>query len=355
VMGTPYYMAPEQCEGKATIDHRADLYSLGVILFEMLTGRVPFGGDGYGEIIVKHITVPPPSARSINPQLTAAHEAILMRSLAKNRDDRFASMADFRTAMLDPTRYLATAPPPPARKTAATTAPDRGAVPLHADDQVSGQVVFGANGSEPQPDHPASPPSTFRHGIGQLVDEEPVVLRKSRRGLVIATVTAALAAGAGGVYFYNGSRTETADHSTVTPPPIPTVVPTPPSPPPAPARTAIRFSSSPPGASVSRKDTGEVLGTTPFEASVPSGKTAIEFVFQKPGHDETAMTLVPEGPSAVLAVKLPSTHVAAPEPERSVMKTPAAKPVRPHASAGKPKKPAKMINDEDAVLEPSFK
>ena len=59
VMGTPYYMAPEQCEGKAELDHRIDLYALGVILFEMLTGRVPFAGDGYGEIIVKHITQTP--------------------------------------------------------------------------------------------------------------------------------------------------------------------------------------------------------------------------------------------------------------------------------------------------------
>ena len=60
-------MSPEQCEGKIEIDHRADIYSLGVLLFEMLTGKVPFGGDGYGEIIVKHVTMPPPSVRSIVP------------------------------------------------------------------------------------------------------------------------------------------------------------------------------------------------------------------------------------------------------------------------------------------------
>ena len=69
VMGTPYYMSPEQCEGKIEIDHRADIYSLGVMLFEMLTGKVPFGGEGYGEIIVKHVTMPPPSARSVVPEL----------------------------------------------------------------------------------------------------------------------------------------------------------------------------------------------------------------------------------------------------------------------------------------------
>src|SRR4051812_6742258 len=197
VMGTPYYMAPEQCEGKATIDHRADLYSLGVILFEMLTGRVPFGGEGYGEIIVKHITVPPPSARSLNPQLTAAHEAILQRSLAKSRDDRFASMVEFRTAMLDPVRYLASAPALPSRATSAVTAVEKqGAVPTAADDEVSGQVVFGAPDAAPEPAGPQ--PSTFGHGIGQVVDEPPVVLKKSRTGLVLAALAAAVAAGGGG-------------------------------------------------------------------------------------------------------------------------------------------------------------
>src|SRR5882724_7155713 len=113
VMGTPYYMAPEQCEGKTEIDHRADIYSLGVLMFEMLTGKVPFGGDGYGEIIVKHITMPPPSVRSLVPELSAAHEAILLRALATRREDRFSTMQDLRAALLDPERYLAHAPPLP--------------------------------------------------------------------------------------------------------------------------------------------------------------------------------------------------------------------------------------------------
>src|SRR5688572_29046023 len=72
VMGTPYYMSPEQCEGKAGVDYRADIYSLGVIVFEMMTGRVPFGGEGYGEIIVKHLTLPAPVPSSFNPAITPA-------------------------------------------------------------------------------------------------------------------------------------------------------------------------------------------------------------------------------------------------------------------------------------------
>ena len=350
VMGTPYYMSPEQCEGKASIDNRADLYSLGVILFEMLTGRVPFGGDGYGEIIVKHITVPAPAARSINPQLTAAHEAILQRSLAKAREDRFATMADFRAAMLDPVRYLAAAPPMPSRMTSANTAVEKqGAIPTAAEDEVSGQVVFGAAvpGERPGPQ-----PSTFR-GVGQLGDEPPLVLKKSRKGLVLTAVAAAVIAGAGGVYFYNASQHGPDQAPTVnTPPTPPPVQPPVVTPPPAPAKTAIKFGSSPPGATVARKDNGEVLGTTPFDATLPSGKDPIEFTFHKPGFEDSSMSLIPEGPSAHLAVKLIEQRPATPvEPLVKAQPKP-----RPHTAPRPPKqRPPRPVNDEDAVLEPSFR
>jgi serine/threonine protein kinase len=360
VMGTPYYMAPEQCEGKSAIDQRADLYSLGVILFEMMTGRVPFGGDGYGEIIVKHITMAPPSARAINPQLTAAHEAILMRALAKSREDRFAGMDDFRTAMLDPTHYLAVAPPLP--RSTAVTSVEKGAVAMVADAQVSGQVVFGAEPgapvSAPQPERSRPQPSTFGHGVGQL--EEPLLTlpKKSRKGLVMATVAAALAAAAGGVYFYNGGHPATTEPTTaVTNPPEKPITP-PVTPPPAPAMTTIRFDSTPPGATVSRKDTGQILGSTPFEASVPSGKTALQFVFSKSGHDDALFPLVPEGPSATLAVHLTEQRPAPPPVDPTPTKAASSKPSRSHATSSasnKTRRPTRQPTDEDAVMEPSFK
>ncbi len=110
VMGTPYYMSPEQCEGKIEIDHRADIYSLGVLLFEMLTGKVPFGGDGYGEIIVKHVTMPPPSVRSINDDLPEELDLILFarwRRIAISASRRCTS-SKRRCAIRD--RYATSAP-----------------------------------------------------------------------------------------------------------------------------------------------------------------------------------------------------------------------------------------------------
>ena len=94
VMGTPYYMSPEQCRGAGQVDARADLYALGCILFEALCGRVPFLGAGAGEIIGAHLHVAPPRPRALVPQLDPAIEALVLRLLAKDPDDRPASADD---------------------------------------------------------------------------------------------------------------------------------------------------------------------------------------------------------------------------------------------------------------------
>ncbi|MBL8620131.1 MAG: serine/threonine protein kinase [Myxococcales bacterium] len=99
IMGTPHYMSPEQCEGSRAVDHRADLYSLGCMLFQMISGRLPFEGDGVGGIIGMHLYVAPPALRTLAPDAPAAVEALVARLLAKDPAARPAS-ADELAAQL---------------------------------------------------------------------------------------------------------------------------------------------------------------------------------------------------------------------------------------------------------------
>jgi serine/threonine protein kinase/uncharacterized membrane protein len=89
-MGTPAYMSPEQCLGLEP-DRRSDIYSLGVVLFELTTGRVPFEVKSLTEAIRCHTQEPPPPPRAINPTLPVEVENIVLRALAKRQEDRFAS------------------------------------------------------------------------------------------------------------------------------------------------------------------------------------------------------------------------------------------------------------------------
>jgi len=94
VMGTPAYMSPEQGAG-TDIDHRSDIYSLGIILYEMVTGRVPYTAETPIAVVFKHIQDPLPSARKLNPNLPDAVELVLLKLLAKNPVDRYQSAEDF--------------------------------------------------------------------------------------------------------------------------------------------------------------------------------------------------------------------------------------------------------------------
>ena len=123
VLGTPQYMSPEACESKRDLDHRTDIYALGVLLFQMTTGSLPFDGGSMGEILVKHVTQAPPVPRAINGAIPPSVEQIILRCLAKSPDGRFPTMAALRDALLDPDRYLMSSPPVmPAAPTASTQA-----------------------------------------------------------------------------------------------------------------------------------------------------------------------------------------------------------------------------------------
>jgi serine/threonine-protein kinase len=97
-LGTAIYMAPERATSRA-VDLRTDLYSIGVVLYEMLTGRVPFDGVGPVDVLRKHLNTPPPPPRSLNPDLPAALEPVLLRSLEKNPSDRYQTADEMSQAI----------------------------------------------------------------------------------------------------------------------------------------------------------------------------------------------------------------------------------------------------------------
>ena len=98
-LGTPIYMSPEQAMGDPALDHRADIYSLGCVLHETLTGSPPYPGETPQALMVEHATSPVPSARALRPEVPAALDAAVRRALAKAPADRFQTAAEFRQAI----------------------------------------------------------------------------------------------------------------------------------------------------------------------------------------------------------------------------------------------------------------
>jgi serine/threonine-protein kinase len=98
VMGTAHYLSPEQAQGRP-VDARSDLYSIGVMLYELLTGRVPFDAESPVSIAVRHVSEPPLPPSQVNPNVPPALEAVTLRALAKAPEDRYQDADEFIAAL----------------------------------------------------------------------------------------------------------------------------------------------------------------------------------------------------------------------------------------------------------------
>jgi serine/threonine-protein kinase len=215
VLGTPAYMSPEQCEGRPNVDHRTDVYALGIVLYEMLVGRVPFIGEGYGDILVQHLTqrpIEPSRYRMMSPHV----EQVVMKALEKRPELRYPTMDEFSRAMADPVAYVETngglagflqrqlmpssAPMPPVRFTPSPMTP-------MPDLRSSGTANYGI--TSPVPGTLRTPvPTTLGAASGQVAGGG-----RSKAGFVIGGVIVAAAAGLGVFLVVNSSKSNPGNGS----------------------------------------------------------------------------------------------------------------------------------------------
>ena len=200
VMGTPAYMSPEQCDGRGNIDHRTDVYALGVVMYEMLAGRVPFLGEGYGEVLVQHLTqppVPPSQYRMVNPHV----EAVILKALEKRMELRYPTMDEMTRAMSDPVAFVeqhggiatfgqvqlmpSSAPMPDIRTPSPLTGPFPTPSPgtLTPPHHQQPHIPTPGMGLQPMPPMPMMPTATALPAQG-----------KSKIGLIIGVLVVAIAA-----------------------------------------------------------------------------------------------------------------------------------------------------------------
>jgi serine/threonine protein kinase len=335
VMGTPAYMSPEQGSGASNkIDGRSDVYSLGVMMFQLATGRLPFPGANFGEVLIGHLQLPPPQPRSLSLQIPEAYEAIILKCLQKKQEDRYASMKELKheiEACMDKLGISKELPHaddsdtemhpvdarPPSSPGART--PGRPTGPV-SKNRISNPNARPAISRPPQ----RAAAATRRSSVPPTQLTPPP--RQGRTALfagIAAIAVAALAIGA--FVVLRGERT-----------------PVRPAPRPPPEATAqqeqapvfLSVVSEPLDADVvaTWKDGGEKRGAAPLSLEVPR-YAKVHFEFRKQGYIDYAMDVIADQPQTVQAVLKP-----APVATSAMVQVPEKKP-RPEKKQRKERAP----------------
>jgi serine/threonine-protein kinase len=324
IFGTPEYMSPEQARGDKP-DHRVDIYALGCIMYEMLTGDVPFKADTFMGVLTKHMfdPVPPPRKTYPSADIPGAVEALIMKALEKNRDKRFSSMTEMAEAL----EVIQ------ADQTGATKIKKR---------TPAGGVPTGGKKSPSQDDlgFPTDLPAEMDDSLGDEAGEG----KKVSKGLVVGVgvAAAALLVLVGVVAMHKKDKGAPAQAQasagplvspTPVPPPSPPVV-TPPNPAGAavpaasvPTDCTVTITSNVAGANVA--ENGTTLGPAPYTLHAPCGSPVHHLAVLAHGYADGSIDANPNVPAGqTLNVDLRVVAQAPPPPPRPTYNPPPApKPV----------------------------
>lgn len=166
VVGTPYYLSPEQARGLRNIDARSDLYSVGVVMYQAVTGTLPFSAETFNELVFKIALESPPPAETVVPDLDPAFAGMIRKAMEREADARFASAKDFQAALA---QWMASRPAPHSRPAglrasamrttsrSGTLAMEAVATPASPWPSEMVQQARAAGGPQPYPSAPSAP------------------------------------------------------------------------------------------------------------------------------------------------------------------------------------------------------